>query len=98
MNLRKHELLGNIHKLHTKLKYQIPKLVSRDLLTMNGHYKKEQVLAHHVEAIPHSFYQFLFSNMKFIPNEVLKKFEKQLKQEVSINHLHLLEETKKWLK
>jgi hypothetical protein len=36
--------------------------------------------------------------MKFIPNEVLKKFEKQLKQEVAINHLHLMEETKKWLK
>lgn len=98
MNLKKHELLGNIHRLHTKLKYQIPKLVTKDLKNWNGHYKKEQVLASHVEAIPHSFYEFLFSNMKFIPNEVLIKFEKQLKQEVAINQFHLQEETKKWLR
>ena len=96
MNLKKHELLGNIHKLNTKLKWQIPRLISADLRTMNGHLTKEKAIPMYIEAVPNSFYDFLFSNMKYIPNIELEKFEKQLKQETSINHFHLQEDTKKW--
>ena len=68
MNLRKHELLGNIHKLNTKLQWQIPRLISADLRTMNGHLTKEKAIPMYIEAVPNSFYDFLFSNMKYIPN------------------------------
>jgi hypothetical protein len=98
MNINKFRLLERINKLQTKLEWQLPKLVTQDLRTMNGRYKKEDVLTHHVKALPHSFYEFLFQNMKYIPNSELKKFEKQLKQEIGINHIHLSEETKRWLR
>ena len=98
MNINKFRLLERINKLQTKLEWQIPKLVTRDLRTMNGHYKKEDVLTHHVKALPCSYYYFLFKNMKYIPNSELKKFEKQLKQEIGINHIHLSEDTKQWLR
>lgn len=98
MNINKFRILERINKLHTKLKWQIPKLVTRDLRTMNGYSKQEDILAAHVEALPHSFYRFLFQNMKYIPNSELEKFERQLKEEIGINHIHLSEETKKWLR
>lgn len=98
MNINKFRILERINKLQTKLEWQLPKLVTQDLRTMNGRYKKEDVLTHHVKALPHSFYEFLFQNMKYIPNSELKKFEKQLKQEIGINNIHLSEETKRWLR